>query len=128
MRVQADFSQAVKTIRFAAQNDDFRITGYVPYIFGAQRGSAGRDLTWERLIEDDLVGVCCIHLGGKEDVPWIIEMYEDYRKKASENVIPMRANRGDLYVPQISALSRFSFHPDSSAILHFKGGLQCCQQ
>jgi hypothetical protein len=108
LKVQADLLQVVKTIFFAAQYDDFRIISYVSYRFGVQRGSAGRNSMWERMAEDiDLVGVCCIYFGEDENVLWIIEVYEDYRKKVDNKVVTMRANGRDMYATQILIDSLF---------------------
>jgi hypothetical protein len=108
LKVQTNSLQAVKTILFASQNDDFRITGYMPYRFGVQRGSAGRDSMWERMAKDiGLVGACCTHLEGDENISWIIEVYEDYRKKANDQIVTIRANGGDMYVAP--DLNRFTF-------------------
>ncbi|KAI9855656.1 MAG: hypothetical protein M1813_009702 [Trichoglossum hirsutum] len=91
-------NKAVKAVLFSARREDFRITSYIGCKFGSERGEIGRDWEWKEMAAlAELVGVNCTHLGGDKSVSWVIEVDKGFRGEATENMLRIEANGGDMY-------------------------------
>ncbi|KAF2174567.1 hypothetical protein K469DRAFT_756361 [Zopfia rhizophila CBS 207.26] len=94
-------NKAVQTILFSARNDGFRIAACLPYIPILRSEGLGRDYEWEKMAnQEGLMGAMCYHLGGDQNVSWVIHVDKCSRGADSANVEQLKAKGGDIFICQ----------------------------
>lgn len=74
-----------------------RVHGYIPYAFGLEREALGRDPNWKDMaVDDDLTGLCTIHVEVKAELSWFIDIDSGCRGEPTGNWSSMEGNSGDM--------------------------------